>query len=829
MSSILTSDHVPYWKSTEDEYGVNYLADNHIGCTLAHTYVFYTDYADFDNAEYLLLRYKSDTDAYTAESHFHINHSGTDYDLLYKGAGIGQSDTGEIYILGVIKVAGNYINVCVKIDSADAITYKELPGTDDLQGYIGDTLVYVDGTDTLIALCRCHYLYNFTDNTISALTVPANPLTEKLTAQPFWYYPKDDYMAYCGFYGFADDRTNISTLNYYFLTYSFTLHNYAYVPFKLDFEPDLVSNLYNRYRILQVSQDGLDFPLFLVGCYSFQDSLTGDVDDEFPVTQWNYWTDYRIVAYWVYQDYGKNTWSMLQKYDQLQPTDNYWGIVLASARQREISTGFYIGGATYPQHPFYPDDTVVFTETTYSGNITYCDNRDGNFAKTNTLALGQWVCTNRYPWTCKAIVCYAAFNGWKTFAANDHIPAFTLTVNELNTAGYPPKPIYLSERTYWELSGFKLYCGYSGYFNMKAKEITIYNAAGAVISNRTVTDTNRWIEILPADSLVANTQYYYKVRYQDTCDVWGSWSELKSLIVRDKPAITVNTVTDTQFPVINFTIDSYGSLITDITIEIYLSGGALWDTIVIADPYNYTDGTGVFEYTVLPNLYSKLLSNATAYDYKVIITNEYGKTNSDTETQTTNFVAPAVVTNLTATDNLDGTCTLAWNTNRGYVFRDNVYIGVCGATYEYDDIDCTLNTEHTYKVCAYDPVVSPGCVAAGIEVKKTLTTNQFALCSASISSLFSTHVGNPLIHVDNVKYDRMGNAIFVDFQQGSCSITGLFTRAKRILLEAGYRNVQFYLKYSTYSMPVVITGFSSNYIRTEQLEGISLQMEKVEL
>ena len=219
--------------------------------------------------------------------------------------------------------------------------------------------------------------------------------------------------------------------------------------------------------------------------------------------------------------------------------------------------------------------------------------------------------------------------------------------------------------------------------------------------NRTVTDTKRYVEIIAADALAAGT-YTYKIRYQDTCNNWGVWSELKTFTIRTAPSVTINSVTDTQFPTINFTVDSYDSLITDITIEIYTPAPALWHTIVIPDPYNYTDGTGVFEYTIQPDLYTKLLANATTYTYKVIVTNDYGKTANDTEAKATNFVAPAAVTALTATDNGNGTCTLAWNTNRGYVYRDNIYIGVCGATYDFTDYDCTLNTAHTYLVCAYD-------------------------------------------------------------------------------------------------------------------------------
>jgi hypothetical protein len=362
---------------------------------------------------------------------------------------------------------------------------------------------------------------------------------------------------------------------------------------------------------------------------------------------------------------------------------------------------------------------------------------------------------------------------------------------------------------------------------MKAKQISVYNG-GALVFTRTVTDTNRYIEILAADALAVNITYTYKIRYQDTCDNWGPWSELKTFIIREKPLVTINTVSVTQFPTINFTVDSYTSLITNITIEIYLVA-ALWDTIVIPDPYNYTDGSGVFEYQIPPNLYTKLLSNATQYGYKVIVTNDHDKSGDDTELQTTNFVAPDQVTNLTATDNLDGTLHLDWNTERGYVFRDNVYIGLCGATYTFTDTDCTLNTAHTYLVCGYEPVGHPDCIAVGVSVAKTLTTPYFALCSSLVSSLFYIHQGDFLTQQDNVKYDRIGNAIFVDFQQGSCNITGWFDRTKRISLEAYYRGIQFYLKFSTYSIPVVITSFSANYYRGELKEGVTLQMEKVTL
>ena len=112
---------------------------------------------------------------------------------------------------------------------------------------------------------------------------------------------------------------------------------------------------------------------------------------------------------------------------------------------------------------------------------------------------------------------------------------------------------------------------------------------------------------------------------------------------------------------------------------------------------------------------------------------------------------------------------------------------------------------------------------------KTLTTPYFALCSTSVSALFAVHQGDTLTHNDSVKYDRISDSIFVDFRQGSCSILGWFTRANRILLEANYCGLQFYLKYSTYSVPVVITGFSANYHRGEQLEGVNIQMEKVTL
>lgn len=826
MSTTITNAQVGHYKTHETDPILTSLTENHIGMTTLYTYCFYTKYSSFDNSTPLVLYYKSDSDAWTAENHFHINHLGTDYDLLYVGGGIGQGDDGDIYIMGKIKVGANYYNVCVKISNDDVITYKELAGADNFEGTIGDTIVYTSGANTMVALCRSNKLYNWTTNAVTSLTLPTYPLTEKIVAQPFFYYPKDANYAYCGFYGFANDRTNISSLNYYFLTFSIDLEDYVYIPFSLDFEPDIVANKYTRYRILACSQDEDNEPIFCLGAYTFEGSDTGAIDDEYPILTWYLYNDLRQTSYWIYLEWGKNSWSKLHQNDYYQPTGNWQGIVLASALQDEISSAFFIEGATKPSYPFYPGDSTLFTETSHYGYIGSMTNKEGNFTRVTALTSGQYVCTNRLPWTCKTIVCYSQFCGWETFAG-EHVPKWNLIINELNTKGNPPKPTYLTEKTFWETYGFNLYCGYTGYFDMKAKEISIYSG-GALVVNRTVTDTKRYVEIIAADALAAGT-YTYKIRYQDTCNNWGVWSELKTFTIRTAPSVTINSVTDTQFPTINFTVDSYDSLITDITIEIYTPAPALWHTIVIPDPYNYTDGTGVFEYTIQPDLYTKLLANATTYTYKVIVTNDYGKTANDTKAKATNFVAPAAVTALTATDNGNGTCTLAWNTNRGYVYRDNIYIGVCGATYDFTDYDCTLNTAHTYLVCAYDPVGSPGCVAAGVSVTKTLTTPYFALCSTSVSALFAVHQGDTLTHNDSVKYDRISDSIFVDFRQGSCSILGWFTRANRILLEANYCGLQFYLKYSTYSVPVVITGFSANYHRGEQLEGVNIQMEKVTL
>lgn len=828
MPTTITNVQVGHYKTHETNPILTSLAENHLGTTTLYTYVFYTKYSGFNNTVPLVLYYKSDSDNWTAENHFHIDHLGTDYDLLYVGGGIGQGNDGDVYIMGLIKVGANYFNVCVKIANDDVITYKELAGADNFEGTIGDTLVYEDSTgDVKIALCRSHKLYNWTANTVSSLTVPDNPLTEKIVYQYFYYYPKDANFGYCGFYGFANDRTNISSLNYYFLCYSFTLENYTYEPFNLDFEPDIVSNKYMRYRILACSQNENNDPLFCLGVYSFESTDSGYVDDEYPITLWYLYNELRQTSYWVYLEWGKNSWSKLHQNDYYQPTGNYYGIVLASALQNDVSSAYFIEGATKPLYPFYPGDSTLFTETSHYGYIASMSNKEGNFARVTALTAGQFVNTNRIGWDCATIVCYSQFCGWETFAG-EHVPKWNLVINELNTRGNPPKPTYLTERTFWDTYGFNLYCGYTGYFDMYAKEISIYDA-GVLVVNRTVTNANRYIEILSTDGLVAGTVYTYKIRYQDTCGNWGVWSGLKTFTIRSAPSVTINSVTDTQFPTINFTVDSYDSLITDITIEIYTPALALWHTITIPDPYNYTDGTGVFEYTIQPDLYTKLLVNATNYTYKVIVTNEHGKTANDTEAKVTNFAVPAVVNNLVATDNLNGTCTLTWNVNRGYVYRDNIYLGVCGATYDFTDYDCTLNTAHTYLVCAYDPVGNPGCVAAGVQVIKTLTTAYFALCSTSVSALFYVHQGDTLTHNDSVKFDRISNSIFVDFRQGSCNIVGWFTRANRILIENAYCGIQFYLKYSTYSIPVVITGFSSNYHRGEQMEGVSMQMEKITL
>jgi len=780
-------------------------------------YVFYQDLNDWDTfiGSLVKLSYKYSTDAFAAQRHLTVNIGGTDEDIMWTSINICQGSTG-FYIFGKAKHGGVWYNTYTKIDSTGIDSRAVLESTDPLEGLVGP-YVFELPSDKIFSNVS---LIDWAGLAVLSTPTYPTPLGGVMCIKDNFLNPmEDENYIFFEFFGTADTYSVTSKLKYYFLAFDKLLERYAYLPFQIDFTPDVPANNYERRRIMAMCPDWQGRMMMALCTFTYKSWLDTSPPDQFPnESSWQF-VEFAANYTWVVGYSDRSIYSRMQTCDAMEFANTEIGKVFAGSLQKDVSIAFWITQLT-KANPFTP---LLSTETVKTGLANYALSNTGLFGGTsNWYGNCQWICTNRLPLDCTVIMATSTFNGCNN--PGDALCLYTLTLHTLNLGGLPPKPISLTSKTFWDEYGFRLYAGYSGAFDTVAKEVKFY-LAGAPVSTRIITDASKYIDVLVGDGLTFGNTFDYSVRYQDSCLNWGSWSDWEQIDVREFVGVSNLTVGVAQFPTVSFRVTPYESLITNIRIDVY-DGANLITSLSVDDVYNYIVNQTTtyidFSFIIDPIKLAEMLKEQ-LYTFKTYVTNEYNRVTNTNINQTLNYTEPADVTALTCTVKT-GYFQLDWTGGYAVIFRNGLRIGF--GTNIYIDYDAPLNLINNYKVYARDADANG---LNGTSVSGSITEHGYALVSENFAAYTSMPEKTYPNENSNVKYERIGDDIFLDYTQEAGGLQLYFTRDDKNLLMANYFNKQFYFKYGNKVVLIVITSLNTIFSKDADMVLCSINYERVEL
>ncbi len=105
--------------------------------------------------------------------------------------------------------------------------------------------------------------------------------------------------------------------------------------------------------------------------------------------------------------------------------------------------------------------------------------------------------------------------------------------------------------------------------------------SNSVIWDFTDTDSDKTSQTVPSETLSNSTQYFWRVRYQNSCGDWSDWADCRTFTTaaNQTPSILIITPTGTQCRniAINYTLTDMESNACNILAEYSIDGGANWN------------------------------------------------------------------------------------------------------------------------------------------------------------------------------------------------------------------------------------------------------------
>ena len=745
-------------------------------------WIFYA-WTDAGNAK---ISYKLKSEAYAIERTLtppageHLSHVfGVDSDSTYIYV---FCKTTESNVMRVIRLSTAYAET-LKTTTFTPVTICQIANTTDDNFLIYDGIYAAGASNDAIH-------YSFTPNTFTILTQPAAPGTTQwaiMHFQPTVFQDKIyfQHMSYLtsGNYGqawFLYFDIGSSTLGLELFEYSFDAK----------FEEGY-AKVYTFHGMAATNNSLLQMWTIAVG-----------ESNTFPTSMAD--TDYyKVYSFVIIKNLITGQWDQYQQIAE----QNWWN-----------GTSFTLAGTTQRGSFVFLKNIDYGSDYTIGANWSM----DGSFKNYYKPIINPPV-TGAFCIPYHTIPCYVPIVYFV-----DNTGAFDQYVEEYNFFGVPPKPLYLTDITQWDLYGFRLYANYIGFENPYKMEIDIDTAAGVGVVQREVTTSNTWVETLASDGL-AYGQYKWRCRFIDTCNNDGVWSDFTYFWIREKP--TFNSVAFdslvTQRPNLVIDLNDYGCPID--TIEITIDNGVfpLWRSGLLKAALYYDAISDT--YIVPIDTHGNIILTTVPINVTTRITNAKGRTNHNHYNPTQVFATVAAPTGVTVTK-YNGYMRLSWTAAAaatGYKIYKTIagvrtYIATTTGLY-YDDVACEMNTPIIYGVVSYDAVSQ----SADVAKTESIITNFYALVCEDFWNVYVlVPTGGQLGQTKDNNMESTGQFSSSKFKTGTANVTFDISQYDFKNFE-DRDDLEFYIKVKNEVYHVQISSYSVDRNRNTQAYRINASLIRV--